>query len=497
MILNQRNIAVNNNLLINLIFGFFPISFILGNLITNINILLFCCLGIFYLRSKILTTEFTISIKIVFLFFFIIFFSTSLSFIQSLYFQEYEYVDLVRLVKSIAFFRFFLLLIIAYLLSQFDILNFKYFLLSATFATLLISLDVIYQYNFGFNIIGLENTESSIADWGHKGLGFHNSSFFGEELIAGSFLKNFSFFAIFFVAFSLKNKNILRFITTVFVICILGVGIMLSGNRMPLILFILGLFLIFLFNNNLKKAVLVSLLSLSIVFGFIFSFDDHIKIKYKSIYGNIEYSLLNIFSAEYNHKSDDEESTESNSGNLWIDEIKNEWEVFFNRPKWNEGEPVIDDFDFFWVMQNTKNSNTKLYLTALDVWGKNKIFGNGIKSFREDCKKFVVHKKNRLCSNHPHNYYLEILTDTGILGILVTLAIGLSFIVFIFKNFKFLNVNSLENLILLAATISLILEAFPIKSTGSIFTTNNATYLVLIGSIILSHDKLLRVKNFR
>ena len=400
------------------------------------------------------------------------------------------------MVKSIAFFRFFLLLIIVYLLSEFDILNFKYFLLSATFASLLISLDVIYQYNFGFNIIGLENTDARIAGWGHPGLGFHNSSFFGEELIAGSFLKNFSFFAIFFVAFSLKNKNILRFITAVLVICILGVGIMLSGNRMPLILFILGLFLIFLFNNNLKKAILVSCLSLSIVFGFIFSFDDHIKIKYESIYGNIKYSLSTIFSTEYNPYSDGEKA-ESNSGNLWIDDIKNEWEVFYNRPKWNEGESVIDDFEFFWVMQNTKNSSTKLYLTALDVWGKNKIFGNGIKSFREDCKKFVVHKQNRLCSNHPHNYYLEILTDTGILGILVTLVIGLSFIVFIFKNFKFLNVNSLENLILLAATISLILEAFPIKTTGSIFTTSNATYLVLIGSIILSHDKLLRVKNFR
>ena len=378
-------------------------------------------------------------------------------------------------------------------------MNFKYFLLSTTFATLLISLDVIYQYNFGFNIIGLESTEPSTSDLGHKGLGFHNSSFFGEELIAGSYLKNFSFFAIFFVAFSLKNKNILRLITTVFVTCILGVGIMFSGNRMPFILFILGLFLIFLFNSNLKKTILVSFLSLSIILGFIFSFDDHIKNKYESFYGNIKYSVLNIFSKEYDDKLDEDKDDPivSNPESLWIDEIKNEWEVFYDPPKWNEGEPVIDDFQFFWVLQNTKNSNTKLYFTALDVWGKNKIFGNGIKSFREDCKKLVVHKKNRLCSNHPHNYYLEILTDTGILGILVTLVIGLSFIIFIFKNFKFLNINSLENLILLAATICLILETFPIKTTGSIFTTNNATYLVLIGLFILCHDKLFRVKNFR
>ena len=74
--------------------------------------------------------------------------------------------------------------------------------------------------------------------------------------------------------------------------------------------------------------------------------------------------------------------------------------------------------------------------------------------------------------------------------------IGLLFLVFILKNFKNLNENSINNLILLAATISLILETFPIKSTGSIFTTNNATYLIFIGSIILSYKKLLDIKNF-
>ena len=81
-------------------------------------------------------------------------------------------------------FRFFLMLVIVYLLSKFDILNFKYFFLSATFISLLVSLDIIYQYIFGFNVIGL------------KSLVHHNSGFFGDELIAGNFIKNFSFFFI-------------------------------------------------------------------------------------------------------------------------------------------------------------------------------------------------------------------------------------------------------------------------------------------------------------
>ena len=49
----------------------------------------------------------------------------------------------------------------------------------------------------------------------------------------------------------------------------------------------------------------------------------------------------------------------------------------------------------------------------------------------------------------------------------------------------------MENLILLAATISLILEAFPIKSSGSVFSTNNSTYLIILSSIFISYKKIL------
>ena len=135
---------------------------------------------------------------------------------------------------------------------------------------------------------------------------------------------------------------------------------------------------------------------------------------------------------------------------------------------------------------------------------KNKIFGNGIKSFRIDCFKLagsaiypetgynlypevMLFKKNRLCSNHPHNYYFEILTETGIVGILITIILAILFITFILKNFKILVGGKSENFILLAATVSLILEVFPFKPTGSIFTTNDATFIILLSSIIISY----------
>ena len=65
-----------------------------------------------------------------------------------------------------------------------------------------ISLDIIFQYIFGFNIIGLKSIDPTPGTYF-----FRNAGFFGDELIAGGFIKNFSFFSIFFVAFKLKNKK--------------------------------------------------------------------------------------------------------------------------------------------------------------------------------------------------------------------------------------------------------------------------------------------------
>ena len=198
----------NSAALINVCFCLFPISFIFGNLITNINFLLFCCLGIFHLKFNNLLKKFNFPIKIIFLFFVIVLFSTSLSFIESLYSGEYEKSEFSRLIKAVLFFRFFIILIIVYLLSELDIINFKLFFISAAIFPLIISIDVIFQYIFGFNIVGI------------KSYIHHNTSFFGDELIAGGYIQNFSFFSILFLIHLIKKnekiaeeiKNNLKFI---------------------------------------------------------------------------------------------------------------------------------------------------------------------------------------------------------------------------------------------------------------------------------------------
>ncbi len=486
IILNKKNFFTDSTKLINFVFGFFPISFIFGNIITNANIVLFCALGIFHLRSKILKTKFNLPIKIIFLLFFVIFFSTSLSFIKSLYFEGYEYIHLVRLAKSILFFRYFLMLIVIYLLSELNLLNFKYFFITAAFSALLVALDVIYQSIFGFNIIGL------------KSHGTHNSGFFGDEWIAGGYMQNFSFFSILFAVFILKNKKNLRYILTAITVCILGTGIVLSGNRAPLVLLLLGLLLLFVFNKKLGKIILVSVICFFILFKFILSSVPLINIAYASLYENISELVLfdHIFKKQYDRivlKKNTEIKYEAGENSILIKEKEQ-----YSFPLYPQDTGFFSTFD----------PHVRMLLTSIDTWKRNKIFGNGIKSFRIDCYKiigsaiypeagynfspgFKLFKRNRLCSNHPHNYYFEILTETGIVGLFVTLTIALLFVVFILKNFKLFKGENIENFILLAATISLILEVFPFKSTGSVFTTNDATYIILLSSIILSYKKRL------
>ena len=60
--------------------------------------------------------------------------------------------------------------------------------------------------------------------------------------------------------------------------------------------------------------------------------------------------------------------------------------------------------------------------SGIQTWKKNKVFGGGLKSFRLNCSQYYknwtgTNYKFQTCNTHPHNYAIEILVDTGIVGV--------------------------------------------------------------------------------
>ena len=118
----------------------------------------------------------------------------------------------------------------------------------------------------------------------------------------------------------------------------------------------------------------------------------------------------------------------------------------------------------------------------------NKYIGGGIKSFRYYCHERPNIDKNSkfVCNMHPHNYYLEILTETGIIGFLIITSIFFMILYISFFKKYFSNSKLKHNHIITPFIFLFLIEIFPIKSTGSFFTTANATFIFLMISAIIA-----------
>ena len=118
----------------------------------------------------------------------------------------------------------------------------KYFYLFCALTVSIISLDIIIQFLFGKNIIGL--TSPSIN---------HFSGFFGNELIAGGFiLKFYSTIIMLPIIFNFKNFN---YLTLIYLFLFFLFVVTLSGNRMPLILYLISLVFYMVYLKNFKKYI--------------------------------------------------------------------------------------------------------------------------------------------------------------------------------------------------------------------------------------------------
>tara|TARA_A100001011_G_scaffold398592_1_gene503607 strand:- start:25 stop:1347 length:1323 start_codon:yes stop_codon:yes gene_type:complete len=436
---------LNNKNLIQFFLFLIPISFFLGNTAINITITAIIISGLFLNWKNISQFQNRSTLVIFFFFFGLLIFSTFLSNLHEGLFQ-----------KSLIFSRYFLLIIIlGFFVNQHKV-DYNIFFLICLSATIFLSIDIIYQYIFKKDIFGFVIIDP-----------YHYNGFFKDDRVAGSYIQRFLCVGITFFLIAKDTRNNKIALT----IClILGlVAAILAGNRIPLLNLILFLFIILIFFKNFRMQILSAFVVVLLFFSFLLNTNNQMKTYYTSLYFNSKGIFLSV-----------------------------EKEVYKKYPQLDYKKNLsFEESNFVSNYDKEKDKNYNLiaigsghipvFISAIETISISPFTGSGLKSFRYTCLT-RLHLPNRICQSHPHNYFLEILNDVGILGFIIFFTA----VILILKNIYDQRKEFSQELIIRSVfALTLLVEIFPIKSTGSFFTTSNAAFIfILIGLIIQKKNKI-------
>jgi len=403
--------------------GFYPFALILGTLISEIlNFTLIILFVVECIKNK--NTKFYKDPIIYFLI--IIWIYLIVNLFSSVNYQ-------LSLNRSIFFIRYpLLILAISYFLIKYPKkieIIFKLWMI-----TLIITIvDLYIQYFLGENILGFK------SPWNERLSGFFNQELKVAHLLIGFFLPTFGFFL---------NKNPKNYF--LYIILILYFIILVLTNERANIIrgsFALILFFIFIKIYKFKfKIFLLFLIASSLIL--LVNFADPIKQRF-------------------------------------INEIKFKYSEFKNTNESDTNIKIIYNF--------IKYSNYgPHFITSFEIFKKNKILGTGIKTFRQTCNDVSIvkyypkniSKTEFKCSTHPHQYYFEILSDLGLIGIILFLSFFGYLLYRIINSYYYTN-----NLILLSTGVFFIAQLIPFLPTGSFFTSFGSTIFFINISLIFAYLK--------
>ena len=230
-----------------------------------------------------------------------------------------------------------------------DILNYFYYSLILCFSALVI--DGYIQYFTGVNLLGFKIN------------GIRVSSFFGSELIMGSYLSRL--FPLLFALFLVKEKKKFEIYFIGLLFIFVDVLIYISGERSAFFFLNLSTIFIIVLIKDYQKFRLATFI-IAIIF-------------------------ISIIS--------------SNSSSLS--------ERMFKGPAKDMG--LIKSSKEPTIFTPTHDS---LIRTAYNMFLDRPILGHGPKMFRVLCKEEKYATGYSPCMTHPHNFYVQLLAETGIIGFL-------------------------------------------------------------------------------
>ena len=295
------------------------------------------------------------------------------------------------------------------------------------------------QFSTGTNLLGF------------KIINLRISSFFNDEFVLGSFLLRLwpiIIWGIFFFNFDLK-KNFFRII--IFFSLYL-ISIYLSGERTAFFLSIVFITGIFFAIKSLRKIFLFSI-TIFLIFAFSISYfkigkvDPSVRIISKTFHQITNYRFTKIDRKKHGL------------------DTKN-YKVFSNT---HEGHIIL----------------------SLNLFNENKIFGVGPKGFRHYCRGVEYDPPLGICTTHPHNISVQILTELGLIG-LVFYCISGFFVLYNFLSPILRKEFSNKYLAFYSAALGLFINLFPFIPGGNFF--NNWISIILyynIGFYLYSYKKCI------
>ena len=410
-----------NSTIINVLFLFFPVSLILGNLLTNLNILLLCFFALFFYSKKLIKFEINIFDKILLVFFFYTILTLIVNFIDS--YLDGQILSKLIIVKTLLNLKYLVFYFVIRTLIDKKILNLDWFALVCSACAAFICVDIFIQFLFGKDIFGITPPYPG-----------RYSGAFGTEMIAGGYLQKFALFCL-FLPFILKKKLLYKISFQVIIFSIFIFGIILSGNRMSLVLYVLSFLIYIILDKKIRKYFMLIFLIIFLVLSFNIMINKKFSLKMLSFYYNGSYLINTLLTKD-------------------LEDLKKEpWSVW-------------------------KKSHVVEVYCSTHSFKKNPAFGGGIRSYRTHTN----------CMTHPHNYYLEILSELGLIGLSIILVFIFMLMYKIFiKKIKPLKID-LDSLDArdLPFFLIFITEFFPLRTTGSFFTTNNASIIFLVLAILVS-----------
>ncbi len=345
---------------------------------------------------------------------------------------------LLSLESTLFYFRFGVMILIIIYLSQNT--NFiKYFTISLTITLVLIALDTFIEFIYKesllyFIFFGQSSLfyKECIECINYSG---RISGIFGEEFILGSYLVRLLPILIGLLFFNFSSFKYFNYLI-LFILVLISSAIFLSGERTAFFMLLLFIFIAIILIKNLRKIIILAgIISFSIIVINI-TINEDLKTRM------VNYTIKQFYQTTIKDSEDKLVELEDKR------------------------------ISFFTVQHEV------IYLTSFKIFKDNNLFfGIGPKIFREKCLDKKYHSYTirdgsvNGCQLHPHNTYIQILLETGIIGffILISLFIYLNikFLIFVFKNFNIY----LDQYKLLStfALINIYINLWPLMPSGNFF----------------------------